>query len=93
MSLRRLRILVEHLPEESATVRHRVGHRWSVTQLLLADVLDVLRYYRCEWLMAHGAHPDKPEPLPRPGITDRQTRRDAVRAAHDQVMSQIHKGA
>jgi hypothetical protein len=90
MSLRRLRVLVQNLPAESATARAVIGHDWTPEALLLADLVDVVRFLRAEWLMAHEANPDRPEPIPRPGVTTAQDRRAAQRAAHDHVMSQLH---
>jgi hypothetical protein len=92
MTLRRLRVLVENLPPDSATVRARIGHNWSVDQMLLADAVDALRFWRCEWLYSHDAHPPEPDPIPRPGVESAEDRRAAQRAAHDLIMSQLKRG-
>jgi hypothetical protein len=83
MSLRRLRVLVQNLPP---------GHDWSTDQLLLADLVDVARFHRAEWLMSKDAHPDRPEPIPRPGVESTEDRRAAQRAVHDHLMSQLQRG-
>lgn len=91
MSLRRLRVLVSHLPPDSATARALRGHHWGDIEFLLAHLADTVAAHRWEWLRSHGANAPQPQPVRRPG-TDPDEQRRRVRDAHDLVMRQL-KGA
>ncbi|MEV2192913.1 hypothetical protein AB0I02_18270 [Streptomyces phaeochromogenes] len=73
MSSRRLSILVQHLPRDSATARELHGESadWSVTDYLLASVVDQLA--EANWMFATVNRDEDSEPLefpeavPRPG--------------------------
>lgn len=71
MSLRELRVLVTHLPPESATTRAIRGHNWDDIHYMLAEILDVVKFHRVEWAMSKGAKPAKPKPTTRPKTPDR----------------------
>lgn len=79
-------MLVSHLPAESATGRTVRGHGWSSEQLLLADVVDLLNFWRAEWLRANGASGvTQPESISRPG-NDREEGRRLMRETHDELL-------
>lgn len=72
ISLRHLRVLIEHLPPTSAYHRHVSGHAWSDVEYLLAVLGDRLAentYVTAKAGGMKGAR--KPKPLPRPGETDK----------------------
>lgn len=59
LSLRRLRVLLDHLPPDCATAYAVTGTDpgelagWSLNDVLLARVLDELASYRWQWETAH----------------------------------------
>ncbi|WP_328940100.1 hypothetical protein OG288_23025 [Streptomyces tauricus] len=73
LSSRRLSVLVRHLPRDSALIRalHGEAADWSVTDYLLASVVDQLA--EANWMFAtvnrdEDSEPlEFPEALPRPG--------------------------
>ncbi|MGN9819440.1 hypothetical protein ACTMUQ_29340 [Streptomyces sp. SD11] len=73
LSSRRLSVLVQHLPRDSALIRalHGEAADWSVTDYLLAAVVDQLA--EANWMFAtvnrdeDAESIDFPEPVPRPG--------------------------
>ena len=70
MTLRRLRVLIENLPPNSATERARKGHHWTDVEYLLAETADAGRIQAANYYNAHKpktAKTAKVEPLPRPG--------------------------
>jgi hypothetical protein len=76
LSARRLRVLVEHLPRDAALVRALHGERadWGLAEHLLAATVDQLA--TGNWLFVaanrdeHADVPERPKPVPRPGIED-----------------------
>lgn len=73
LTLRRLRVLVDHLPSDSATARSIAGFRpsdalagWGLTQLLIARLWDELAAYRWQWEAVHSkkGRPQRPAPEP-----------------------------
>ncbi|MEU6589700.1 hypothetical protein ABZ923_10820 [Streptomyces sp. NPDC046881] len=84
LSSRRLAVLVRHLPQDSATLRELHGEAadWSVTDYLLAAVVDQLA--EANWMFAtvnrdEDAEPlEYPKPVPRPGTAERTTGADAA---------------
>lgn len=87
MTWRRLRMLIERLPPESATMTAlRLANprpagddgpdpatgRWSQSEVLLASAVDELRYLRHENRRMNGDKKSKPpEPIRRPGVVDK----------------------
>lgn len=77
LSSRRLAVLIRHLPRDSATLDglHGEAAQWSVTDYLLASVVDQLA--EANWMFAtvnrdEDAEPlEYPKPVPRPGTSDR----------------------
>ncbi|MFJ8022030.1 hypothetical protein [Streptomyces sp. NPDC096311] len=73
LSSRRLAVLVQHLPRDSALARalHGEAADWSLTDHLLASVVDQLA--EANWMFAtvnrdEDSEPlEHPEPVPRPG--------------------------
>lgn len=76
LSARRVRVLIEHLPRDAALVRELHGETadWGLTEHLLAATVDELAVGNWLFVSAHrGEHddtPDRPKPLPRPGVED-----------------------
>ncbi|MFI6644292.1 hypothetical protein [Streptomyces sp. NPDC050504] len=76
LSSRRLAVLVQHMPRDSALARELHGEAadWSVTDHLLAHAVDQLA--EANWMFAmvnrdEEADPlDHPEPIPRPATPD-----------------------
>ncbi|MFF1820397.1 hypothetical protein ACFVWG_24035 [Kribbella sp. NPDC058245] len=76
LSLRRLRVLLEHLPADSATAAALAGidggplAGWTLNDALLGRLVDELSQYRWQWEMAHQSKGDRrPAPesvLPQP---------------------------
>lgn len=72
LSSRRLAVLVKHLPRDSATLQELHGEAalWSVTDYLLASVVDQIA--EANWMFAtvnrdEDAEPlEYPQPVPRP---------------------------
>jgi hypothetical protein len=101
MSLRELRVLVMHLPPDSATARAMRGHNWEDLHYMIAEILDVVKFHRVEWAMSKGAKPAKPKATTRPKVPDRSapsrpqaddlaprvlSDREMARAAHQHVL-------
>lgn len=80
LSLRRLRVLLNHLPPDCATAYAVTGYDsgplrgWALSDVLLGRVLDELSAYRWQWETAHqtkGTRRRPPESvLPRPRPQD-----------------------
>lgn len=71
MTLRRLRVLVENLPPDSATARTLRGDPWGPLEHLLADVYDAVAQAGVNVARSNGASAKKPKPHPRPGDRDK----------------------
>ncbi|MFE5856641.1 hypothetical protein ACFQ61_25970 [Streptomyces sp. NPDC056500] len=70
LSSRRLSVLIEHLPRDSSVNRalHGEAAEWSVTDHLLAAVVDHLAAANWLFTSVHSDDPpDPPDPVPRPG--------------------------
>lgn len=91
LTVRRLRVLVDHLPEESATRRALLpdgARSWSTTHELLACVVDATREQHRLTRMALGVKRE-PEPfrLPRPGEAAAQAKaREKARPNVDRLL-------
>ncbi|RLK54821.1 hypothetical protein [Actinokineospora cianjurensis] len=77
---RRVLWLIEHLPEDSATVAALRGgpqHRaWTTAAHLLATVADAVQLGTWTTIAAHARRrPTPPKPLPRPSLPRRQAAR------------------
>lgn len=82
MSARALCVLIEHLPEESATVKAQRGTPWTELLYLVAHIADTVTFQRADYINAHGGSA-RPEPLPRPDTAEAQESRDHARRVHD----------
>ncbi|QVJ00324.1 hypothetical protein KGD82_16305 [Nocardiopsis eucommiae] len=86
MSLRQLRVLIEHLPPTSAWHRERRGHSWTAETYLLAVIGDAVREHATYTVAVNSKNPrsvKKPDPLPRPvdhAEEERKAREDRERA-------------
>jgi hypothetical protein len=71
-----LRVLIQHLPRESALVRalHGEEAEWGLTEQLLAATVDELAAGNWLFTSAHTAEdadpPERPRRLPRPGVDE-----------------------
>lgn len=72
LSWRRLLVLVERLPADSATARamHGEAADWSLTDHLLASVVDALHVANWQRTEDGAKGRRRPRPLPRPGVSD-----------------------
>lgn len=93
LSSRRLALMIEHLPEDSATWKARRDDRWTEATHLLAYIGDQVHFMRADAQAIGGAEsPMKPERLPRPG--DEETTEDArevSKSLHDYLMRNQEK--
>lgn len=70
ITLRKLRVLIEHLPPDSALGRAIQGHAWQFANYQLANVQDALEAVRRQVAVSAGAKnlpPFKAVPRPDPG--------------------------
>ncbi|MQY07758.1 hypothetical protein [Actinomadura macrotermitis] len=76
LSARRVRVLVQHLPRDSAFVQELQGEeaQWGLGEHLMASAVDQLAIGNWLFTAAHTAEhdtvPDPPVPLPRPGMDE-----------------------
>jgi hypothetical protein len=76
LSARRLRVLIEHLPRDSALVRalHGEDAEWGLPEHLLAATVDQLAVGNWLFASAHtpenASPPERPTPVSRPGIDE-----------------------
>lgn len=69
VSLRQLRVLIEHLPPDSAMHRAARGHTWSDDTYLLAVIADAVRDHATVTVAVNSKNPrsvKRPDPMPRP---------------------------
>jgi hypothetical protein len=92
-SLRQLRVLVEHLPPDSALHRAARGHAWGDDTYILAEAADALRSLVALTAAVNSKNGKykPPQPLPRPGEdADQERDREAeARARHDQLKAKL----
>lgn len=71
LSLRRIRVLIDHLPVDSRTAAALAGHAdhplagWPLTDLLLGRMTDELATFRWQWESSH-LDPKKQRPRTQP---------------------------
>ena len=79
LTARRLRVLIQHLPADSALVRALRGEsaEWGLTEHLLAAAVDELAVGNWLFASAHSAEhadpPQRPAQIPRPGVEEGET--------------------
>lgn len=69
ITLRQLRVMVEHLPSDSALHRASRGHEWREVEYLLAETADAVRTLAAITVAVNSKRPKSvkmPDPLPRP---------------------------
>lgn len=71
--MRRLRVLVEHLPPDGARARFLRGHAWTDDTYLLAITADRIAESTAATVRALGGKASRPKPLPRPGKDGNRT--------------------
>ncbi|NGO68228.1 hypothetical protein G5C65_07650 [Streptomyces sp. SB3404] len=100
MTLRLLRVLVEHLPPDSATARAQAGHHWTHRDYAAADTVDLLGLLVTQFANAHRDPKTPAAPMPEPGWRPGDPSPDEVeaakhekqtqaRAAYDRITSQV----
>ncbi|WP_199745348.1 hypothetical protein [Amycolatopsis sp. WAC 04182] len=78
LSPRRLRVLIRHLPRESALVRALHGDvaGWGIAEHLLAGAVDELAVGNWLFVTANSdenaERPERPRPVPRPGVEEEE---------------------
>ncbi|AQW55298.1 hypothetical protein ACIQPP_05615 [Streptomyces violaceusniger] len=98
ITLRKLRVLVENLPPDSATVRAANGHHWSHLHYAAADTRDLVELLLVAFINANRDPKKSPIPWPepswRPGdrlpedtAADQEARRQRARAAYEHIVA------
>jgi hypothetical protein len=91
LSARRLRVLIQHLPRDAALVRavHGGDAEWGLAEHLLAAAVDQVALGNWLFATAHtpeqASPPDRPAPVPRPGIAGTGTDATAEAASPEQL--------
>ncbi|MFJ8695335.1 hypothetical protein [Streptomyces roseolilacinus] len=89
LSSRRLAVLIKHMPQDSALCRERDGEaaEWSVTDYLLAALVDHMAAANWMFASVHSDEdsdpPEQPVPVPRPG--DRERREEAEQSPPEEA--------
>lgn len=69
ITLRQLRVMIEHLPSDSPVHRAARGHEWREVEYLLAETADAVRTLAAITVAVNSKRPKSvkmPDPLPRP---------------------------
>ena len=82
-TLRQLRVLVEHLPPDAASVRAARGHSWGDAEYLLAVIADAVRDQVAAFAKVNSkGRVPWPERIPRPDeVAAKSARREETSAA------------
>jgi hypothetical protein len=83
--LRRLRILIEHLPPNGARARALKGHAWTDDTYLLAIAADRIGESAAGIVRALGGKASRPKALPRPGKNGNRTGNRGAASTHDVI--------
>lgn len=75
LTLRKLRVLIEHLPGDCASARAIAGvddelSQWTLTNALLARMTDEIAVLRWQWESAHLAKNQRHRPQPKSVLPD-----------------------
>lgn len=96
ITLRQLRVMIEHLPPDSALHRAARGHDWLEGEYLLAETADAVRTLAAITVAVNSKRPKSvkmPDPLPRP--TDeaeearKREREEAAESAYEGLLSSL----
>lgn len=99
MSLRKLRVLVEALPADSATARAHTGHDWRAAEYALADTRDLLDLLLTAFLNVNRDEKTAPMPWPKPSWRpgdpvpgadegDAEEKKAKAKAAYEHILKQ-----
>lgn len=99
MTLRRLRVLVEHLPPTSATARAAAGHHWQHSDWMTADLVDLMARLFTAFVNANRDEKARAVPYPdavwRPGDPTPEQKakanrkaKQAARSAYQEIVAQ-----
>lgn len=92
VTLRQLRVMVEHLPPGSAFHRAVRGHGWQESEYLLAETADAVRTLAAITVAVNSKRPKSvkmPEPLPRPVDEAEEAKKQAEREAAEQAYTDL----
>ncbi|MBB6172172.1 ADP-ribosylglycohydrolase [Nocardiopsis mwathae] len=96
ITLRQLRVLVEHLPPDSALHRSARGHTWSDDTYLLAAITDAVREHATLTAAVNAKNPraiKRPDPVPRPTDEAEQAAREeqaqALRDGYEAMVARL----
>jgi hypothetical protein len=103
ITLRWLRVMVEHLPPDGATARARNGHAWQVGDYAAADSRDLLALLFTAFVNANRKEGTSAMPWPEPGwrpgdptpeesAAKAEQNRAQARAAYEHITSQVLPG-
>ncbi|EPH40847.1 hypothetical protein ABT390_36550 [Streptomyces aurantiacus] len=103
ITLRKLRVLVEALPPDSATARAEAGHHWTHLDYAAADTRDLVELLLTAFINANrdpkAAALRWPEPSWRPGdalpedtSADEEAKRAKARAAYEHIVARATGG-
>jgi len=93
LSSRRLALMIEHLPEDSATWKARRDDRWGELLHIMAYLADNVAFLRADAQKIGGVeNPMKPERLPRPGDEETvENAREVSKSLHDHLLRNQEK--
>jgi hypothetical protein len=98
ISLRMLRVMVEHLPADGALARAKTGHHWTHIDYAAADTRDLVELLLAAFVNANRA-PGKPptpypepswrpgDPLPEDTAAEAEEKRAKSRAAYEHILA------
>lgn len=96
ISLRQLRVMIEHLPPDSALHRTIRGHSWREIEYLLAEATDAVRTLIAITVAVNSRRPKSvkmPQPLPRPvdelEEAQKRDREQAAEAAYEGLLGAL----
>ncbi|HLU76149.1 MAG TPA: hypothetical protein VKZ82_28485 [Nonomuraea sp.] len=96
ITLRQLRVMVEHLPPDSPVHRAARGHAWQEQEYLLAETADAVRTLAAITVAVNSKRPKSvkmPKPLPRPvdelEEARKREREEAAEAAYSDLLGAL----
>ncbi len=89
MTSRELMVLVDQLPEESATKRAITGDEWTTLHHLIANIQDTTNFARADTITYRGGTAN-PERIKRPrDLAEAAAKQATARSKHDDVIAQM----